>query len=99
MTINTENHPAKSGSENGEASATKMQAVESSQIHSVGHNAEANTMDVWFKDRATGGVQSKYRYRDVTEQQFKDLLAAPSVGSHFKSHFQYAAAHPYTKIS
>lgn len=100
MSIDTSNHPATdAAAESRDTSSIKMQAVDSSQIHSVGHDPDSKVMEVWFKDRATGGVQSRYRYREVPASKFADMLVAPSVGAFFKQHFQYNAEHPYTKLS
>ena len=57
----------------------KMQIVESSQIHSVGHDADSNTLAITFKGK---NGNSTYHYDGVTTEQFQALLDAESHGVH-----------------
>lgn len=56
-----------------------MMEVESSNIHSIGHDAEHNTMRVKFRNN------TEYEYGGVNSEQFEAFRSAPSVGSHFHS--------------
>lgn len=51
--------------------------VQSSNIRSVGHDAKTNTLDVEFHSGAV------HRYQGVTEDQHKEFMGAPSLGSYF----------------
>lgn len=76
-----------------------MLPVESSQIHSIGHDAETNTLAIRFKDRVTGGPTSLYQYRNFTADDFKAFREAESIGSHFYKHIKpEVTRYPYTKI-
>ena len=55
----------------------EMQPVKSSQIASVGHDSETNTLHVEFKGGGT------YEYDGVPEEVFFNLLQAESVGQYF----------------
>lgn len=54
--------------------------VESSNIASVGYDADAQLLEVQF----TNG--NRYQYAGVTPEQHDALVTAPSVGSHFARH-------------
>lgn len=60
--------------------------VASSNIASVGHDPETNTLEVEFKN---GGV---YQYEGVSADEHGALASADSIGSHFhkniKSRYQ-----------
>lgn len=74
-----------------------MTPVESSQIHSIGHDASTSTLAIRFKSK--GGPGSLYHYANVTAEQFDAFMCAPSIGVHFGAHIKNAAeAHPFTKI-
>lgn len=74
-----------------------MDSVESSQIHSIGHDG-ASTLAVQFK-RFDGTLASEYHYANVTPEQFAEFKAAPSIGKHFAQHFKTKVTeHPYIKI-
>jgi hypothetical protein len=60
----------------------KRQYVNSSQIISIGHDPETNTLAVEFKH---GGV---YHYHGVNAAQHAALMSAPSIGSHFHTHIK-----------
>jgi len=59
------------------------QPVQSSAITSIGHDPFTNTLDVEF---ASGVV---HRYRDVSAEQFLDLLHAASIGKHFATELRH----------
>jgi hypothetical protein len=76
-----------------------MLPVESSQIHSIGHDPVANVLAIRFKDRATGGPTSLYAYRNFTAEDFKAFREAESIGSHFYKHIKpEVLKFPYQKI-
>ncbi len=56
--------------------------VESSQIHSVGHDAATNTLAIRFKNRTTGAPTSLYFYSNVTPELFAEFKGAASLGSY-----------------
>jgi hypothetical protein len=60
----------------------KHTQVESSNVHSIGHDPEKMLMEVTFKNGGT------YVYSDVSVAAFAGLLLAPSVGSHLHQHFK-----------
>lgn len=53
------------------------QAVQSSNLASVGYEPSAYTMEIEFKD---GRV---YQYFDVPQNVYQDLIGAPSPGQYF----------------
>ncbi len=55
----------------------KRDPVQSANIISVGYDRSSTTMEIEFKD---GRI---YQYFDVQEDVYRDLIAAPSVGSFF----------------
>jgi hypothetical protein len=57
-----------------------MDAVESSQIHSIGHHAETNTLAITFKSKS--GPGSVYHYENFTAAQFADFKKAESTDAH-----------------
>ncbi|MBR8344188.1 KTSC domain-containing protein [Burkholderia ambifaria] len=62
--------------------------VESSQIHSIGYDAESETLAVRFKDRKTAAPTSLYHYTGFTQANFDALKTADSLGSHFYKHIK-----------
>lgn len=59
----------------------KRSAVKSSNIKSVGYDAETKTLEVEF----SSGV---YAYRGVTPEQHRTLMSAESIGGHFHKHIK-----------
>jgi hypothetical protein len=58
------------------------QPVESSNLASVGYQPSTRMLEVEFM---RGGV---YRYSDVPQDVFDELIAAPSPGSYFAVHIK-----------
>ena len=58
-----------------------MDSVESSQIHSIGHDAETNTLAIRFKSKS--GTGSLYHYSNFSVADMEAFRAAESKGSHF----------------
>lgn len=76
-----------------------LQPVESSQIHSLGHDPATNTLAVRFKDRATGEPRALYHYRNFSAEQFEQFRNAESIGSYFGKHIKPKVLEfPYTRI-
>jgi hypothetical protein len=76
-----------------------MQPVESSQIHSIGHDASTNTLAIRFKDRATSAPTSLYHYDNVTPDDFTAFQSAESIGKHFGKHIKpYDVKYPFRQI-
>jgi hypothetical protein len=75
-----------------------MQPVESSQIHSIGHDAATSTLAIRFKD-FKGAPSSLYHYQNMPAEEFEAFRTAESIGSHFYKHIKpFADKYPYTKI-
>ena len=67
----------------------KRTPVKSSNIVSVGHDPDTNTLEIEFKG---GGV---YSYPDVPKAKADALMNAESAGKYFHAHIR--SAHPHTK--
>jgi len=77
-----------------------MQEVESSQIHSIGHDAETGTLAIRFRDRRTNAPTSLYHYSNFTADDFAAFRDAESKGSHFGKHIKvYDKKYPYVKVA
>jgi len=75
-----------------------MQPVESSQIHSIGHDAATNTLAIRFKTYK-GAPASLYHYDNFTAEDFAAFRDAESVGKHFTQHIKPATAkYPYRRV-
>lgn len=75
-----------------------MDAVDSSQIHSIGHDAASSTLAIRFKNKG-GAPTSLYHYRNVSADDFAAFRAAESIGSHFYKHIKpFADKYPYVKV-
>ena len=68
----------------------QRQAVKSSAIKSIGHDAEKHILEIEF---TSGGI---YQYRDFTPEHMDKFKAASSIGGHFAKHIQ--GKHPMTKV-
>lgn len=80
----------------------KMQDVESSQIHSIGHDPETNTLAVRFTKGygANRGPGSLYHYSNFTAADFEAFKAAESLGKHFGGYIKaFPAKYPYHKVA
>lgn len=54
-----------------------MQPVKSSNLESVGYNADTKTLRVCFRSG------DKYDYQNVSAEKHKSLMKAKSIGRHF----------------
>lgn len=76
-----------------------MEQVESSQIHSIGHDPQANILAIRFRDRTDLGPTSLYHYSNFTAEDFQAFKSAESIGSHFGKHIKpFATKYPYQQI-
>jgi hypothetical protein len=74
-----------------------MDAVESSQIHSIGHDVASNTLAIRFKKG--DAPAALYHYSNVTAEDFAAFKGAESIGSHFYKHIKpFRDKYPYSKI-
>lgn len=72
--------------------------VESSQIHSIGHDAATNTLAIRFK-KYRGEASSLYHYDNFTASDFAAFKGAESIGRHFGQHIKNATdKYPFRKI-
>jgi hypothetical protein len=67
----------------------EMYPVSSSNIASVGYDAESQTVYVAFLNGST------YAYKGVPSQEFENLRTAPSVGSYLNRNFKNV--YPYER--
>ena len=78
-----------------------MTPVQSSQIHSIGHDPETGTMQIRFlsgrgEQRGPGAL---YSYSGVSAEDFAAFEKAESKGSHFGKVFKPAADRfPFSRI-
>jgi len=77
----------------------EMLPVESSQIHSIGHDPETSTLAIRFKSHRDGSPTSLYHYRNVDAGLFSSMKGAKSVGSWFYQNLKpNAEDFPYTRV-
>jgi hypothetical protein len=75
-----------------------MDAIESSQIHSIGHDAESSTLAIRFKSK-DGSPAALYHYSNVSAEDFVAFKGTESIGSHFyKSIKPFAERYPFVCI-
>lgn len=75
-----------------------LDAVESSQITAIGHDAETNTLAIKFKNWK-GEPTSLYHYANFTAEDFAAFKGAESIGKHFGQFIKpETVKHPYVKI-
>lgn len=76
--------------------------VDSSQIHSIGHDPQTNTLAVCFK-RGTGaarGAGSIYHYSNFTAEEFEAFKNAESIGKHFGGYIKpFPEKYPYHRVA
>jgi hypothetical protein len=76
-----------------------LKPVESSQIHSIGHDAASNTLAIRFKN-SKGEPSSVYHYDNFTAEDFAAFQGAESIGSHFGKHIKSATEkYPYRRVN
>lgn len=75
--------------------------VQSSQIHSIGHDAESSTLAIRFfrgygREQMPGAL---YHYQNFKAEEFEAFRSAESLGKHFGQHIKpFADKYPYEKI-
>jgi hypothetical protein len=75
-----------------------MDAVTSSQIAEIGHDAETHTLAIRFVSKS--GPGSTYHYSNFDGEQFAAFKSAASIGSHFKTLIKpFPDRYPYVKVS
>ncbi|QNH21208.1 KTSC domain protein [Xanthomonas sp. GW] len=80
----------------------RLDDVESSQIHSIGHCPETNTLAIRFTKGygAQRGPGSLYHYANFSAAEFKAFKAADSLGKHFKNYIRpFPLKFPYHKVA
>lgn len=70
----------------------KRVAVKSSNIKSIGYDADTETLEVAFN---SGSV---YRYFNVPAQLHKRLMSAESKGGFFNINIKNNSSYPYRKV-
>ncbi|MEN5338951.1 KTSC domain-containing protein [Stenotrophomonas sp. TWI143] len=78
-----------------------MQDVESSQIHSIGHDAETSTLAIRFTSHRGGviGPGSLYHYANFDAAEFAAFRDSESLGKHFGQYIKpFPAKYPYHKV-
>jgi hypothetical protein len=79
--------------------AIALTPVESSQIHSIGHDAATNTLAIRFKNYR-GEATSVYHYDNFTAEDFAAFRDAESIGKHFAQHIKPATEkYPYRWVN
>ncbi len=76
--------------------------VESSQIHSIGHDPATNTLAIRFTKGygANRGPGSLYHYQNFTAADFEAFKGADSLGKHFGGYIKaFPAKYPYHKVA
>ncbi len=68
----------------------EMKPVSSSNIHSIGYDADTKTLHVAFRNG------TRYTYHDVDADKHSALMKADSVGGHFNAHIK-GGGHKFTK--
>tara|TARA_R110001599_G_scaffold171353_1_gene362400 strand:- start:427677 stop:427931 length:255 start_codon:yes stop_codon:yes gene_type:complete len=75
-----------------------MDSVESSQISSIGHDPETNTLAIQFPSKS--GAGSVYHYGNFDAEDFAKFQQAESKGAHFGKYIKpFKEKYPFTKIS
>ncbi|MCI1149020.1 KTSC domain-containing protein [Stenotrophomonas maltophilia] len=76
--------------------------VQSSQIHSIGHDADSNTLAIRFT-RGYGdkrGPGSLYHYANFSAEEFQAFKEAESLGKHFGAYIKpFPEKYPYHKVA
>ena len=75
-----------------------LTAVESSQIHAIGHDASTNSLAIQFKSK--GGPGSVCHYANFTDEQYEQFSKAASIGAHFGKFIKpETEKHPYVNVA
>ena len=82
-----------------ETSPVPMTPVQSSQLHSIGHDPATNTLHIYFpkfEKKEMVGV-SHYSYPNFTAEKFDQFMAAESKGKFFGAEIRGSDAHPHIR--
>ncbi|AVY67199.1 KTSC domain-containing protein [Xanthomonas translucens] len=80
----------------------RLDDVDSSQIYSIGHCPETNTLAIRFTKRygANRGPGSLYHYSNFSPAEFEAFKAADSLGKHFGQYIKpFPNKYPYHKVA
>ncbi|KWV17198.1 KTSC domain-containing protein [Xanthomonas translucens] len=80
----------------------RLDDVESSQIHSIGHDPATSTLAIRFTKGygAKRGPGSLYHYSNFSPAEFEAFKAADSLGKHFGQYIKpFPAKYPYHKVA
>lgn len=81
-----------------DATPITMEPVQSTLLHSIGHDAESSTLAIRFRGYE-GAPGNLYHYANFTADQYATFAAAPSHGGFFTTEIKpHAALFPFTKI-
>jgi len=72
--------------------------VRSSLITAVAYDPGAQELIVQFHGTGDKKQGAKYRYPNVSQEQFDELMVAKSIGAHYMKHFRGNADHPAVKM-
>lgn len=76
--------------------------VDSSQIHSIGHDADTNTLAIRFY-RGYGDNKvpaAVYHYANFSAEEFQAFKDAESIGKHFGAYIKpFPEKYPYHKVA
>lgn len=76
-----------------------MDEVDSSQIHSLGYDADSKTLAIRFRDRMSDAPAALYHYANVPAEEFSAFRDAASIGSYFGKHIKpYDKKYPYVCV-
>ncbi|KWV46100.1 KTSC domain-containing protein [Stenotrophomonas maltophilia] len=76
--------------------------VDSSQIHSIGHDAATNTLAIRFYRgyRDNKVPAAVYHYANFTAEEFQAFKDADSLGKHFTAYIKpFPEKYPYHKVA
>ncbi|MGV1119192.1 KTSC domain-containing protein [Xanthomonas translucens] len=80
----------------------RLDDVDSSQIYSIGHCPETNTLAIRFAKGygAKRGPGALYHYANFTAKDFAAFKAADSLSKHFAIYIkQFPTTYPYHKVA
>lgn len=83
-----------------DTSPVPMKQVDSSQIHSIGHDPATNTLHLYFPKKEKGevvGVGSHYSYPNFPAEKYYRFLEAESKGVFFGAEIKNKEEHPHTR--
>jgi hypothetical protein len=96
--LNLSQHAGAAGKEFEMKHLIALTPVDSSQIHSIGHDAATNTLAIRFKNYR-GDLGSLYHYDNFTAEDFAAFKGAKSIGSHFGKNIKNEVTkYPFRKI-